>query len=95
MPQRMTWPQILRTEKFKGFWVALDNCRYEPGTHKPVEGDVVDTDRELAALCGRMREMGRSACSVLFCDGDVFVERVAPSDGSKGPKSAPSLRSHH
>ena len=92
MTRRMTWPQILRTEEFKGFWVALDNCRYEPGTMRPVEGDVVDSDRELASLCGRMREAGRSACSVLFCDGEVLVQRPALSD-SVAPLATET--SHH
>jgi len=55
--------------------VALDNCRYDQVTRQPTEGDVVDSDRDLADLCRRMRESGRSSCSVLFCSGDVFVEQ--------------------
>lgn len=75
----MKWPQVSRTERFRGFWVALDNCRYDHVTRQPTEGDVVDSDQNLADLCRRMRESGRSSCSVLFCAGDVFVEQPAPS----------------
>ena len=71
------WPQVSRTERFRGLWVALDNCRYDQVTRQPTEGDVVDSDRDLADLCRRMRESGRSSCSVLFCSGDVFVEQTA------------------
>jgi hypothetical protein len=70
----MTWPQICRTEEFKGLWIALDNCRYDQATMQPMEGDIVDSDDELSALCQRMREAGRSSCSIMFCDGSVIVE---------------------
>lgn len=72
----MTWPQICRSGEFKGLWIALDNCRYDQNTMQPIEGDVVDTDTELADLCGRMREAGRSSCSIMFCEGEVLVERA-------------------
>ena len=74
MSRRMTWPQICRTGEFKGLWVALDNCRYDPSTLKPLEGDVVDADSELSELCARMREKGRGSCAILFCDDEVLVE---------------------
>jgi hypothetical protein len=54
--------------------VALDNCRYDNETRQPIEGDVVDSDPELSSLCTRMREAGRGSCSIIFCEGDVFVE---------------------
>jgi len=79
MTTRMTWPELCRSAKFRGLWVAIDNCRYDHETRQPVEGDVVDSDPDLSELCGRMREAGRSACSILFCDGDVYVEPAAPS----------------
>ncbi len=72
--KRMTWPQICKTQQFKGLWIALDNCRYDEDTLKPTEGDVVDSDEELSALCGRMREGGRGSCAILFCDGEVLVQ---------------------
>ena len=92
MTKRMTWPQICRTGDFKGLWVALDNCRYDEGTMKPAEGDVVDADVELAALCSRMREARRTSCSILFCDGEVLVERPAPPPSV--PPEGPAMREH-
>ena len=80
MNTRMTWPELCRSEQFKGLWVALDNCRYDPSTLQPIEGDVVDADEELAELCGRMREAGRTSCSIMFCEDEVLVE---------GPRSQP------
>lgn len=73
------WPQVSRTARFRGQWVALDNCRYDQVTRQPTEGDVVDSDRDLADLCRRMRETGRSSCSVLFCSGEVLVEQYGPA----------------
>ena len=75
----LRWPQISRTERFRGLWLALDNCRYDQVTRQPTEGDVVDSDSDLSDLCRRMRETGRSSCAVLFCSGDVFVESSATS----------------
>jgi hypothetical protein len=75
----MTWPELCRSDKFRGLWVAIDNCRYDHETRQPIEGDVVDSDDDLSELCARMRETGRSACTILFCDGDVFVEAATPS----------------
>ncbi|HSC86925.1 MAG TPA: hypothetical protein VLC09_06625 [Polyangiaceae bacterium] len=72
----MTVPELFRSDVYKGLWVALDNCRYEGASRKPVEGDVVDADPELAELCARMRESGRCSCAILFCDQDVLVERA-------------------
>jgi hypothetical protein len=74
MTVRMTWPELCRSEQFTGLWVALDNCRYDQNTCQPIEGDVVDSDEDLAELAARMREAGRSACSIMFCDEDVLVE---------------------
>jgi len=70
----MTWPELCRSEQFKGVWVALDNCRYDKATLQPIEGDVVDHDEELADLCARLREAGRGSCAILFCEDEVFVE---------------------
>jgi hypothetical protein len=73
MTTRMTWPELCRSEQFKGLWVALDNCRYDQETRQPMEGDVVDSDEELSELCFRMREAGSGSCAIFFCDDDVFV----------------------
>jgi hypothetical protein len=55
-------------------------------TRQPVEGDVVDADREFSELCTRMREAGRSSCTILFCEHDVFIEADAspPRDSGLG-----------
>ncbi|MFO0569199.1 MAG: hypothetical protein U0263_26305 [Polyangiaceae bacterium] len=79
MSTRMTWPELCRSEQFKGLWVALDNCRYDQATLQPVEGDVVDSDEELAELCSRLQEGGRSACALLFCEDDVLIESRRPT----------------
>jgi hypothetical protein len=81
MKTRMTWPELCGTQELKGLWVALDNCRYDQATLQPIEGDVVDADEELAELCSRMRETGRSSCAILYCDEDVLVES-RPADRS-------------
>lgn len=72
--KRMSWPEARRSGRYKGLWVALDNCRFDPATRRPVEGDVVDSDEDLAELCARMREAGRGSCAILFCEHEVLVE---------------------
>ncbi|HTM44796.1 MAG TPA: hypothetical protein VL137_07570 [Polyangiaceae bacterium] len=89
----MTWPQICRTAEFKGLWVALDNCRYDEATMKPIEGDVVDSDEELAALCGRMREARKCSCAILFCDGEVLIQQQV-TQSSQQTESAVEARTH-
>jgi hypothetical protein len=78
MTSRMTWRELCRSGAYKGLWVAIDNCRYDD-TRQPVEGDVVDSDSEFSELCARMREKGRSSCTIVFCESDVFVEAEAAS----------------
>ncbi len=88
MSERKTWPQICQTERYQGCWIALDNCRYDETTMNPMEGEVVDADKDLSSLCSRMREAGRGSCAIHFCDGhdDVGV----PSSGrqSQYPSAA-------
>jgi hypothetical protein len=93
MNKRMTWPQICRTAEFKGLWVALDNCRYDEATMKPIEGDVVDSDEELAALCGRMREARKCSCAILFCDSDVLIQQQV-AQSSPPVEAAAEARTH-
>lgn len=76
----LSWAQICGSERFRGLWVALDNCRFDRETRLPMEGDVVDSDEDLSDLCRRMREGGRRACSVLFCSDEVFLERSRAVD---------------
>jgi len=56
--------------------VALDNCRYDQASMQPIEGDVVDSDEDLAELCGRMRASDRGSCAILYCTGDVLVRQT-------------------
>jgi hypothetical protein len=76
----MTWPEFCRSNQFKGYWVAIDNCRYDQFTHQPVEGDVVDSDEELSELCARMREAGQSSCTIVYCETDVLIEAPKPAE---------------
>jgi hypothetical protein len=39
-----------------------------------MEGDVVDTDEDLAELCRRMREADKTHCAILFCENEVIIE---------------------
>lgn len=48
--------------------MALDNCRYDVSTKTPIEGEPVDADEDLAALCERMRRAKRAHCAIVFCD---------------------------
>ena len=68
MGRRLTWREICCSADYQGRWVALDNCRYDRAASAPIEGDVVDTDDDLATLCDRIREADRSRCSIVFCD---------------------------
>jgi hypothetical protein len=90
MVNRMTWPELCRSERYKGLWVALDNCRYDSVTRQPVEGDVVDADPELAELCARMRGTGRCACTILFCQDHVFVQESRAAEGAASRSTRPS-----
>ena len=85
----MTWRELCRSDRYKGLWVAIDNCRYDQSTRQPVEGDVVDSDPDFSELCSRMRETGKTSCTILFCESDVFIEaetggRAEPGLGFSG-----------
>ncbi len=50
----------------KNHWVALESASYdEQGRAK--SGVVVDSDRDLAALCARMRASDKRNCAIVFC----------------------------
>jgi hypothetical protein len=68
MTSRLTWPEICGSDQFRGRWVALDECRYDPRTAQPAEGTVVDADEDLVALCSRMQDTDSKHCAILFCD---------------------------
>jgi hypothetical protein len=86
MGSRMTWPQLQRSDEFRGLWVALDDCTYDSKTAQPVEGSVVDADEDLAELCSRIRQGESRHCAILFCDG-------APAEVSPSSARRPELRS--
>jgi hypothetical protein len=78
MGSRLTWPQICRSNEFRGRWVALDECRYDRRTAQPTEGTVVDADEDLVALCSRMQASDSKHCAILFCDATSFRDDGAP-----------------
>jgi hypothetical protein len=63
---QMTWSEV--EGEYRGLWVALDQCRYDEATAKPLEGMVVDADEDLVALCSRIRDAGSHNCAILFVD---------------------------
>jgi len=79
MGSRLTWPQICQSHQYRGRWVALDECRYDSRTAKPVEGSVVDADEDLVALCSRMQESDNKHCAILFCDEENEPASSAPA----------------
>jgi hypothetical protein len=87
MVTRLTWPQIQRSDEYRGCWVALDNCRYDAKTAQPVEGSVVDADEDLAELCSRIRSEDSRHCAIIYCGDQVETVRV-------GRQLAPSYPPH-
>jgi hypothetical protein len=78
MGSRMSWPQIRDDAKYRGRWVALDNCTYDSRTAQPVEGSVVDSDEDLVQLCTRMRSRDQQHCAILYCDEDAPSSKRTP-----------------
>jgi hypothetical protein len=97
MGSRQTWPQICRSDEFRGRWVALDRCKYDPRTAQPTEGTVVDSDEDLVALCSRMQASDSKHCAILFCDERVMPDEVAPASArpSTMPPPPPPPRAYH
>jgi hypothetical protein len=79
MGSRLTWPQICRSDEFRGRWVALDECRYDPRTAQPTEGTVVDADEDLVTLCSRMQATDSKHCAILYCDDQTPDEALPVS----------------
>jgi hypothetical protein len=92
MGSRLTWPQICRNEEYRGRWVALDDCKYDPRTAQPTEGSVVDADEDLVALCNRMQASDSKHCAILFCDERAAREDAAPPTPRFAP---PPPRAYH
>ena len=96
MGSRLTWPQICRSDEFRGRWVALDRCKYDPRTAQPTEGMVVDSDEDLVALCSRMQASDSKHCAILFCDERVVLDEVAPASARPSTLPPPSPpRAYH
>jgi hypothetical protein len=74
----VAWAELCRDPDFKGRWVALKSVRYESGV--PVEGEIVDADADLAALCTRIQAAEEEAsCAILLCDDKASGIRRAAS----------------
>jgi hypothetical protein len=65
------WPEICRSEHYRGRWIALDNVRFDPVTSQPLEADVVDVDDDIADLCSRMRAADRTSCAIVHCQEEL------------------------
>ncbi len=64
---RVRWSELCRSPEYAGQWVALDAVRYDDGA--PIDGEIVDADGDLAALCARVQSADEHSCAILFCDG--------------------------
>ncbi len=64
----MTWSELCASEEFRGRWVALDQCRYDEATAKPIGGTVVDVDDDVVELCNRVRDAHMRDCAILFIE---------------------------
>lgn len=74
---RVQWAEVCTDSEYKGHWVALDDVRYEAGN--PVEGEIVDWDDDLAALCSRVQAADSQSCAIMFCDDGASGIRRAMS----------------
>ena len=69
MSELMTWSELCERDEYRGRWVALDGCRYDEQTSKPIEGTVIDVDDDVVELCNRVRDAEMRDCAILFIDG--------------------------
>ena len=74
----MTWSELCSSEEYRGRWVALDQCRYDETTSKPIEGLVVDVDDDVVELCNRVRDAEYRDCAILFID-EVTRSQTPPA----------------
>lgn len=75
---RVSWADLCRDPDFQGLWIALDNVRYESAGGAPADGEIVDADRDLAALCARIQAAEHGACAIHFCDdGGSGIRRAS------------------
>ena len=92
---RLTWPQICGSDEFRGRWVALDRCKYDPRTARPMEGVVVDTDEDLVALCSRMQASDSKHCAILFCEPAGFLDDGPPGSSRRSSPPPTPPRAYH
>lgn len=69
MTERLSWQEMCRRDDLRGRWLALDQCSYDQTTGHAVEGEIVDSDDNLADLCQRISESPFKGCAILFCTG--------------------------
>jgi hypothetical protein len=89
MGSRLTWPQIRQRDEYRGRWVALDDCKYDPRTAQPTEGTVVDADADLVALCSRMQASDSKHCAILFCEDRSPTDDAPPPTPRSVPPTPP------
>lgn len=75
----MKWSELCASDEYQGRWVALDGCRYDESTAKPVEGTVIDSDEDLVELCNRIRAAGGRECAILYIEEQVRRLSTPPS----------------
>ena len=80
--ETMTWSEVCASEEFRGRWVALDRCRYDETTAKPIEGTVVDFDDDVVELCNRVRDAEYRDCAILFIEGHRGATGTLTSSGA-------------
>ncbi len=77
MQETVKWSELCESDEYRGRWVALDHCRYDEATAKPIEGTIVDADDDLVALCNRIRSKGSCGCAILFIEERLSHPPVA------------------
>jgi hypothetical protein len=87
-PPRMTWAEMLRSERCRGRWVALDNVVFDPTTSQPFEAELVDVDEDLAVLCARMRAADRTSCAIRLCEEDPRSQPIRRAPSQTPPRAA-------
>ena len=95
MGSRLTWPQICRSDEFRGRWVALDQCKYDPRTAQPAEGSVVDSDEDLVSLCNRMQASDNKHCAILYCEPSGFADDGPPGSSRLSIPAPSPPRAYH
>lgn len=98
MGSRLSWLQIHESKQFSGRWVALDDCRYDGKSTRPIEGTVVDSDEDLVALCNRLKAGESRHCAIVFCgdgDSDVPPSVRRQPESVRPPVVAPGPYTHH